>query len=75
MRALHRSELRKLSPEDLAKMAADILAILAEIDCLKMIQEEQAERRAAMMGIEVEEQPSLPTVLASRGVANASARP
>lgn len=60
MRALHRSELRKFSPEALAEMAIDILAILADLDCLGMIQEAQAERRAAMMGEEVEVQLTAP---------------
>lgn len=60
MRPLHRSELRKFSPEALAEMAIDILAILADLDCLGMIQEAQAERRAAMMGEEVEAQLTAP---------------
>jgi hypothetical protein len=58
MNALHRSELRKFSPEALAEMCIDITAILAELDCLDMIHEAQAERRAAMMGVEVEEPPA-----------------
>jgi hypothetical protein len=61
MRALHRSELCKLSPEDLAEMCIDIMAILAELDCLGMIREAQAERRAAMMGVEVEEPHDAPS--------------
>ncbi len=63
MRALHRSELRKFTPEALAEMCIDIMAILAELDCIGMIHEAQAERRAAMMGEEVDEPPS-PTQLA-----------
>jgi hypothetical protein len=55
MNALHRSELRKFSPEALAEMCIDITAILAELDCLDMIHEAQAERRAAMMGVDVED--------------------
>lgn len=51
---LHRSELRTMPPEALAEMCADIMAILAELDCIGMIAEAQAERRAAMMGIERE---------------------
>lgn len=75
MRALHRSELRKFSPEDLAEMAIDILAILTEFDCLGMIQEAQAERRAAMMGEEVEAQLTTPASPSpSLSAANASAR-
>lgn len=73
MRPLHRSELRKLSPEDLAEMAIDILAILTEWESLDLIQQAQAERRAAMMGEEVEVQFTTPA-LASPSAANVSAR-
>lgn len=77
MHPLHRSELRKFSPKALAEMAIDILAILTEWESLDLIQQAQAERRAAMMGEEVEVQltaPALASPAPSPSAPNASAR-
>lgn len=60
-RALHRVELATLSPEQLAEMFVDIMALLVEHDCLGMVQEVQAERRAALMADHDDDGPSAHT--------------